>query len=97
LVLCTDVLEHLVGVEQALHEISRILRRGGLLVGEVPSRHLVWRYRSKITTTCPVAEPFHKNYESRELRQLLSRFFRVVSIRSIVFGLEWFFVAENRG
>ena len=96
-VLCTDVLEHLVGVQQALREISRVLRPGGILAGEVPSRHLVWRYRTRITTTCPVSEPFHNNFEAPELRALLSRFFRVVDIRSSVFGLEWFFVVEKRG
>jgi len=94
-VLCTDVLEHLVGVEQSLSEIARVLKPEGILAGEVPSRHIVWRYRTRITTTCPVAEPFHNNFEAPELRQLLSRFFRVEEIKPVVFGLEWFFVVRK--
>lgn len=93
-VVCTDVIEHLLRPETALKEILRVMKKGAILIGEVPSRHLVWRFRNYLTTTCPVSEPFHHNFSVRELKLLL-REFRIIRISRKVFGLELAFLAQK--
>jgi len=44
-VICTETLEHLVRSDKALSEIKRVLKVGGVLIGSVPRRSLVWRFR----------------------------------------------------
>lgn len=72
-VLCTEVLEHVPHPEVALQEIRRVLRPGGLLIGSVPARSLVWRLRF-LSSTCPHSEPFHNEYRIDEVRAMLAPF-----------------------
>lgn len=70
-VIITEVLEHLVFPERAVSEIVRVLRPGGICLGSVPRRTVVWRFR-RLSRTCPGNEPFHNEFRRRELQQLLS-------------------------
>jgi len=93
-VICTDVLEHLPSPDRALKEISRVMNAGAILIGEVPSKNLVWKFRKLLTTTCPSCEPFHHNYSISELKLLLNDF-RITSICRSAFGLEFVFIAQK--
>ena len=72
-VICTEVLEHIPHPQTALEEIHRVLRPGGLLIGSVPSRSLIWRLRF-LSSTCPRDEPFHNEYSKDEVAKMLARF-----------------------
>jgi len=72
-VVCTEVLEHVPYPEKALSEIGRVLRPGGMLIGSVPSRSLVWKLRF-LSSTCPGDEPFHNEYTPDEIRTMLAPF-----------------------
>jgi ubiquinone/menaquinone biosynthesis C-methylase UbiE/uncharacterized protein YbaR (Trm112 family) len=94
MVVCTDVLEHLLNPGKALREIYRTMRDGAILIGTVPSKNPVWNFRNIITTTCPVSEPFHHNYNLVELKAMLTDF-NSVKIHRGALGLEWFFTAKK--
>ena len=70
-VVCTEVLEHVPNPRQALAEFRRVLAPGGVLIGSVPSRSLVWRFQF-LSSTCPHSEPFHNEYTVSEVRDLLA-------------------------
>ena len=72
-VVCTEVLEHVPYPERALSEIRRVLRPGGVLIGSVPSRSLIWKLRF-LSSTCPGDEPFHNEYTPAEIRGMLDPF-----------------------
>lgn len=69
-VVCTEVLEHVPSAAQALSEIHRVLRPGGLLIGSVPANSFIWRFRF-LSRTCPKGEPFHNQYGPEQVRVLL--------------------------
>ena len=69
-VLCTEVLEHVPAPAAAISEFRRVLRPGGTLIGSVPARSLVWRFRF-LSSTCPHSEPFHNEYLPSEVRAML--------------------------
>lgn len=72
-VVCTEVLEHVPYPAKALDEIRRVLRPGGLLIGSVPCRSMIWKLRF-LSSTCPGDEPFHNEYRIPEVRAMLEGF-----------------------
>lgn len=94
LVICTEMLEHLVEPESALEEVHRIMKPGALFVGTVPAKHIIFKYRKYITTTCPVSEPFHNNYTIKEFAPLLKNF-KVSKIQYCLFGMLIIFIVQK--
>lgn len=72
-VVCTEVLEHVPYPSRALSEIRRVLKPGGLLLGSVPCRSMIWKLRF-LSSTCPGDEPFHNEYRIPEVREMLGEF-----------------------
>lgn len=72
-VVCTEVLEHVPYPEKALTEMARLLKPGGLLIGSVPCRSMIWKLRF-LSSTCPGDEPFHNEYQLGEVRAMLKDF-----------------------
>ncbi len=93
-VICTEILEHLPQPERMIEEISRVLKVGGLLIGSIPSRNPIWKFRRFLPTTSPVPEPFHHSYSFGELRSLLSDF-KIIEITPRAFRLILAFVARK--
>lgn len=93
-VVCSDVLEHLVNAEETVHEIYRILKPQHLFVGEVPSESWLWKYRRLWGSTYKGREPFYYNYNHNQLRKLLE-WFGQVKIRQVAFGAELSFTARK--
>ncbi|MBU1148726.1 class I SAM-dependent methyltransferase [Patescibacteria group bacterium] len=81
-VICTETLEHLVRPDLAASEIKRVLKPGGILIGSVPRRSLIWRFRF-LSSTHPGDEPFHHEYNGKELADLLAIFPRVETKTSL--------------
>ena len=92
-VLCTEVLEHVPNPRLALNEINRVLRRGGVLMGTVPGRSLIWMLRF-LSSTCPGGEPFHNQYSLAEIARMLSDF-EIETVRHVIFGSNVLFVASK--
>ena len=92
--LITEVLEHLERPWEAASELSRVIRPGGILIGSVPSRSLVWKLRRLLSTSHPHSEPFHHNYTKKQLFGLLNGFRTMRAFRS-VYGMSIVFVART--
>lgn len=90
-VICTEVLEHLSNPSLAIGEFNRVLKNGGLLVGSVPRRSLIWRFSSLSRTRRDL--PYHKLYTPADLQHLLNSSFSIRA-RSLLTNI--FFVANKK-
>src|SRR5919204_5850449 len=68
---CSEVLEHIPDPEAALSEMWRILKRGGRLLGAVPTESLIWRLR--FLSRHRGREPYHCHYTKEGFEELLAR------------------------
>jgi len=66
---CSEVLEHVPDPQIALAEIWRTLKKGGKLVGTVPTNSLIWRLR--FLSRHRGHEPYHKHYTRPEFVELI--------------------------
>lgn len=92
-IVCTEVLEHLPTPSVALKEIFRVLEKGGLLIGSVPAKNLIWNLRF-LSSTHP-GEPYHRLYEEKEITNLLSQFGKITFLRRGDMGMNFFFVVTK--
>jgi len=92
-IICTETLEHLPKPEEALKEIHRILKKGGILIGSVPNKIFLWKFRV-LSSTCPRGEPFHNMYRIEEVKELLKMFERVYLKYSLL-RLNIIFIAKK--
>jgi len=92
-VVCTEVIEHQPDPKPTVKEIKRVLRKGGVLIGSVPSDSPIWFLRF-LSSTCPRGEPFHKNFKKEELITLF-RDFNIIKLKRAVLGMSYFFVLEK--
>lgn len=91
-IICTEVFEHLPSPKKALSEIMRVLKTGGVLIGTVPRRNPIWKLRI-LSSTHP-GEPFHKEYQEREIRNLFMGL-KVIYLNMFNFFMSWGFVIEK--
>ncbi|MFA6171320.1 MAG: class I SAM-dependent methyltransferase [Patescibacteria group bacterium] len=95
-VICCETLEHLLFPEKVLDEISRILSKDGVLVGSVPGKSILWKLRKiSFSSKYFAEEPYHKHRNKKEVEDLLSPCFRLISFYSKPFRMNWYFVAKR--
>ncbi len=92
-IICTEVVEHQPNPVPTVDELYRVLQKGGVVIGSVPSSSPVWFLRF-LSSTCPRGEPFHKNFSKEELETLFKKF-RIVKLSLSVMGMNYFFILEK--
>ncbi|HXK33677.1 MAG TPA: class I SAM-dependent methyltransferase [Dehalococcoidia bacterium] len=93
-IIMTEVLEHFPNPADVLAHLATLLRPGGRYIGTVPSQSFVWKLRF-LSRSCPAEEPFHKNYDKRELRKLLEAQFADVKMGIANSTMSIYFVATK--
>jgi SAM-dependent methyltransferase len=93
-IVMTEVLEHFPNAADVVRHIADALKPGGRYIGTVPSQSFIWKLRF-LSSSCPAEEPFHKNYEKAELRELLRREFRDVKLGIGNLSMSIYFVATK--
>ncbi|OIP58195.1 MAG: hypothetical protein COX79_04795 [Candidatus Levybacteria bacterium CG_4_10_14_0_2_um_filter_36_16] len=92
-IVCTEVIEHQPNPAPTVNELYRVLEKGGVLIGSVPSASPIWFLRF-LSSTCPRGEPFHKNFKKDELAKLFKDF-EIISLKRSVMGMSYFFVLKK--
>jgi len=93
-VVCTEVLEHVPDTAKAIAEIHRVLAPGGTFIGSTPAHSPIWRLRF-LSSTCPHDEPFHNEYTTGQLREMLGAF-EVVKLGYSLLRSNVMFVVRRR-
>lgn len=73
IVVCTEMIEHLLDKDKTVAEIYRVLKPKGLFIGSVPARSFIWKLRF-FSFTYHDREPYHHNFTTKELKKLLKGF-----------------------
>jgi len=90
-IICTETLEHVSNASLIIDEFNRVLKNGGVLVGSVPRRSLIWKLSFLSRTRRSL--PYHKLYTLRDLYLLLNKFF---SFRACSLLTNIFFIGRKR-
>ena len=93
-IICTETLEHLSHPKRVLNNFSRIMNKSGLLIGSVPHKFLLWRFRF-LSRSRPRFAPFHVEYRISDVLNLL-RVFRLVDIMYSTLRLNITFVVSKK-
>lgn len=93
-IVSTEVIEHQPDPKPTLTELRRVLEKGGILIGSVPTTSPVWFLRF-LSSTYPRGEPFHKNFKKEELKRLF-RSFSIIKLDRSVLGMSYFFVLQKK-
>lgn len=93
-VISTEVIEHQPDPRPTINELKRVLKKGGVLIGSVPTVSPIWILRF-LSSTCPRGEPFHKNFKKEELVKLFKEF-RIIKLARAVLGMSYFFVLQKK-
>ncbi|UPA22699.1 class I SAM-dependent methyltransferase [Candidatus Peribacteria bacterium] len=94
LIVCTEVIEHLVHPRQALLSMQQHLTSDGVLIGSTPRRSLFWRFRF-LSSTHFHNEPFHNEFTEKELRELFLDF-DIVLLKKGFCRSMFFFVLKKK-
>ncbi|MDO8636436.1 MAG: hypothetical protein Q7R34_09385, partial [Dehalococcoidia bacterium] len=81
--------------DKAVTEIFRVCKKGGRVVGSVPSTSHIWRWRRRLSMTCGGGEPFHRNFTWNEISDLWRQAGFRVCIQQSCLGLNWMFILEK--
>lgn len=92
-IICTEVIEHQPNPNPTIKEIYRVLKKGGILIGTVPSDSPIWFLRF-LSSTCPRGEPFHKNFKKDELVKLFKNF-KIIQLKKSITGMNFIFILEK--
>lgn len=95
LVVATEMIEHLEKPEKTASEIFRVCKKGGKVIGTVPSTSDIWKMRRFLSLSCAGDEPFHHNYTRQEIATLWRNTGFKVEVKSICFGLNWLWILEK--
>ncbi len=94
IIICFETMEHLLFPEKALFNFKKTLKRNGVFIGSVPCNSLLWKLRI-FSSTHPHSEPFHREFNQKDLYRLLTKYFRKVTINREIFGMNLYFTCTN--
>lgn len=90
LVVCTDVLEHVLDLNLCCSKILSVLKRGGILIVRVPLKEDLSQY---FLPTCPYRYVHLRSFDENSLRLLFEKVFDCEIIEAVLSG---YFVRSNR-
>jgi len=91
IVLCLDVLEHIVKRDQLLKEIKRVLKPKGMAYISIPNSQTPWKKLQKKAGINYYSDPDHKvEYSLNEIKQIFKKSkFKILKIMPIVYDTPW--------
>ncbi len=96
LVIATEMIEHLEDPRKTAAEVYRVCKKGGRVLGSVPSNSRFWKWRQHLSLTCGGGEPFHHNFTRTEIATLWQKAgFQVGTVQRSCLGLNWTWILEK--
>lgn len=93
IIICTETIEHLPNPKKALQEIHRTIQPEGRLFGSVPHKSFLWNFRF-LSSTCPKEEPFHHQFNKKQVQRLLVDF-KILKIQLSILRLNVVFIVKK--